>query len=899
VSPDAAGAARVGVLAPWWALVVLILTPIVAAAGSDRGARRARVWWTGAVGIVPWLPIPHAPALLLPQGPLIWAVLVATLAVTMWPWVRSGTDCRRAGPALHMVAAVSIAFVCYVAAASRMAPVLPGGDEPHYLIITQSLLHDRDLAIENNHRNREYLAYFTQPMMPDFLRRGIDGAIYSIHAPGLPAIVAPAFAAAGYPGVVALLAALAALGTAFVWRAAWRVTGDAGAAWIGWAAVSLSAPFFFQAFTVFPDGLGAVTVMVAVYALVPVVRPGSEGAGAHAGLAGLKSRPTSGCSAPREAHVTPAPDAEDRFIERDCGPHATTRSVGRDFSPAGSASALRFTHAECFAYGTALALLPWLHTRFSILAGVLGVLLMLRLWQDTRSMARVAAFAAIPVASLALWLSYFYALYGTPNPAAPYGGYTQSSLSNAARGISGLLIDQQFGLLPNAPVYLVAVIGIAWLWRAHRRFAIELALIVIPYAVAAASYHMWWGGRSTPARFIVPVLLPFGVAIGVAWQRAGRGVRAMILVLLASSLGITAILAVVDGGALAYNVRDGYALWLEWIAPVVRLPLALPSLFRSGGALATAWAQAAAWVLAIAGGGIVLRRSATVAVPSVTALAIGLGSTAGWMLAGIDAVDAGSGLWRVARAAARPGAVGVTLPSIRAAGAAALLRDTARPAQAPRLDGPLSLFAARDVPAGIYDIRLPTRTGDGSVGVTVGRVPPFATVAVSAVGGTNTIMRHDLPFGAASLRMDSLAHRVVPSGSAMLVPIRLARARVPMARAAVRFDRGTMWVLDKGGWAEGGGVWTRGTAPVTIAADVNGPVPLRLRSGAVPTTVSVNAESWRGEVALGPRDARDIDVPVGVPRTPIRIAADRPFRPHDYDASSNDMRELGVWVELR
>lgn len=30
--------------------------------------------------------------------------------------------------------------------------LFPGCDEPHYLVITQSLLHDGDLKIEGNHR---------------------------------------------------------------------------------------------------------------------------------------------------------------------------------------------------------------------------------------------------------------------------------------------------------------------------------------------------------------------------------------------------------------------------------------------------------------------------------------------------------------------------------------------------------------------------------------------------------------------------------------------------------------------------------------------------------------------------------------------------------------------------
>src|ERR1700704_7188088 len=79
----------------------------------------------------------------------------------------------------------------------------PGADEPHYLVITQSLLRDHDLAIENNHLRGDYREDFGGELRPDFLRRGLNDVIYSIHAPGLPALLAPAFAADGYPGAVA------------------------------------------------------------------------------------------------------------------------------------------------------------------------------------------------------------------------------------------------------------------------------------------------------------------------------------------------------------------------------------------------------------------------------------------------------------------------------------------------------------------------------------------------------------------------------------------------------------------------------------------------------------------------------------------------------------------------
>ena len=96
------------------------------------------------------------------------------------------------------IAAGVMAGAIFALSAWGAAPMIPGGDEPHYLIITQSLLLDRALTIENKHRRGDYRAYYGGELQPHVQRRGKDGRIYSIHAPGLPALVAPAFALGGY-----------------------------------------------------------------------------------------------------------------------------------------------------------------------------------------------------------------------------------------------------------------------------------------------------------------------------------------------------------------------------------------------------------------------------------------------------------------------------------------------------------------------------------------------------------------------------------------------------------------------------------------------------------------------------------------------------------------------------
>ena len=173
-------------------------------------AEDAAPLWLPAVALLPWLPLP------LPAGGAVWTgplargaclschsrVIVPPLS-QRWrpgfsPAVR-GDDRNDAqaeawayaalvsGPAVELglrTLAFALAAALYVGAAWRLSPVLPSGDEPHYLVIAESLLRDGDLRIENNHASRGYLAYVDGELKPDYLRRGRDRQIYSIHAPG-------------------------------------------------------------------------------------------------------------------------------------------------------------------------------------------------------------------------------------------------------------------------------------------------------------------------------------------------------------------------------------------------------------------------------------------------------------------------------------------------------------------------------------------------------------------------------------------------------------------------------------------------------------------------------------------------------------------------------------------
>ena len=511
---------------------MLLAAAAIAALVWRPPLRRVGILACSLVILLPWIPLPIPDAFLAWAGPLrlwVWIGLAIALAV---PLIRghalAAVAMRVRDPRRAPQLAALIAGVLYLFAAVQLSPRLPSGDEPHYLVIAQSLLRDHDLKIENNHQRGDYRAYYDADLKPDYRRRGRDGQIYSIHAPGLPAIVLPVFALFGYPGAVVLLALTSAAATGVAWLTAWKATGDVGASWFGWAAIALSVPFLFQSFVVYPDALAAAIVICASLAML----------------------------------------------------------AGRTLS-----------RRRLFFLGAALALLPWLHTRYSILAVALAALVLMRNAGAPDLRRRAAALLAIPTLSAIAWFGFFFLIYGTPNPAAPYGRSTQSAAANLPRGIVGLLFDQQFGIAFNAPVYLCAVAGLFAMLRRSPRLAFELFLLVVPYGIATAAYQMWWGGFSSPARFLVPIVLPLTIPAAVWFVSSDRTGRLYGHAALVVSLLIAGTLAIVDSGGLVYNVRDGAAKWLLWASPLVNLTTGVPSAFQNPPVVVVR--QALVWVAAV------------------------------------------------------------------------------------------------------------------------------------------------------------------------------------------------------------------------------------------------------------------------------------------------------------
>lgn len=887
------GIVRFAMLPPWQALVGFICFGGLLLVGIDRlnaprgtttGRMRPRLGelvlplFSLIVLLVPYTPIlpdrwPVLQALAGPLGAIVWLAVAALQVWTLW---QSRLLTARAIERWSLTSITLAIFAATMVVAGLAAQKLtgtslfPSGDEPHYLVIAQSLWRDGDLKIENNHARGDYHEYYPEDLEPHYLTRGSDGEIYSIHPIGISVILAPVYALGGYRGAVWFLIALGALATTIAWRWTVATLNAPGAATFAWASIALSAPFMFNTFTVYPEIAAAFAVMIA-FAIT------QRSSVVQSGLA---------------------------------------RWVGA---------------------GLAIASLPWLSTKYAPMSAALLLVVVFRLAKKEPATvlrnSKVWAVGGIYAISLAAWFAFFYSIWGTPLPMAPYGSLVQTTPLNLRFGAPGLLFDQEYGLVAYAPVYILAATGLYQLWRAGgdlRRQALEITFIFAALLLMVGAFGIWWGGTSAPARPIasgLPLLmLPIAAAFRAA--PAGSPSRAAHHLLLWIGGGIAITLAIGQDGLLINNARDGTSALLDFWSPRWELWSLAPSFISQHWTVA--WLYLI-WWLAIGAGATALLSRVRTPRPGMSALAAFLTFSAALMLVALTVpwlpggraeartIDLGARSRLVALdgfdARARPtsmiydplrkGAAADTLPEL-VLGVKPLQRSDPQPVRVIH-NGRFSL------PAGTYTIAV--QFGDRPpdrplpLSLQIGRNgPPLQTWTMQPQPRERwqTTLWLPVDAGFVGLRGPVEFERAIESIT--ITPLAVvdagARPLVPVVLAAANYQAASVYFHDEQLYPEMQGFWTIGgrETHVTVAAlpGRQGPIVVRMHPGAKANTVTLSTFGWQQSYDLVPGQAVEVELPQfasGV--VPLTIDAKTGFYPRDIDPQSTDRRFLGAWVEVK
>ncbi|MCU0512337.1 MAG: hypothetical protein MUE40_07180 [Anaerolineae bacterium] len=193
--------------------------------------------------------------------------------------------------------------------------------------------------------------------------------------------------------------------------------------------------------------------------------------------------------------------------------------------------------------GAAAGLAAGVNLSYAALLPVFGLLLRPR--RDWRGLLWFGLPAALVLAGLAL---YNLARYGSLSESGYYLGSVEGFTTPLVDGLYGLWLSPYKGFFWYSPALLLALPGLALLWRRDRRLT---AVVLLLTALQSIIYGTWWawdGAWCWGPRFLLPVLplllLPVAAVLEVALRR--RSLLLIVLPLVALSVAVQGLGAAYD-----------------------------------------------------------------------------------------------------------------------------------------------------------------------------------------------------------------------------------------------------------------------------------------------------------------------------------------------------------------
>lgn len=350
------------------------------------------------------------------------------------------------------------------------------GDEPHYLLVSESLVRDGDVDLKNDYLERRYDEFYAGQLGPHVNTSIFTSASphwYSMHGVGLPVVLVPAFAADRAHGATVGMVVIAAIVLVLTFLWARRFTGEGRFAAVATAAFGFSPSFLGLEGRVFPD-LPAAALLLGCLLLLerPERRPG------HLLLLGAL--------------------------------------VGASWW---------FHFKNSLAFGTIAAIAVIQVVRSSAGRDRLRQLFVL--------IVPIAASLVGYVISNLVW-------YGSPSPTHMVLPGNSVFALNEARGLAAVSFDASRGLFTNSPALLLIFAGLPVWLRLFRGPFVRLALVLGPTIFLQATFSDWSGAYAPAARYalqFIPAAIP---AIALVLREAGAAMRLIAAALLSFQLALAA-----------------------------------------------------------------------------------------------------------------------------------------------------------------------------------------------------------------------------------------------------------------------------------------------------------------------------------------------------------------------
>lgn len=380
------------------------------------------------------------------------------------------------------------------------------GDEPHYLLIADSLYRDRDLRVENNYLmetpvHKACRANLSDPV--DIERHVRNG--YSMHYVGLPLMLMLPYGVAGVAGAKIFMTLVAGLWPLLLYRALFQITESRRWSMLIALTVALGLPYLPVSNQLYVDLPGGMIILYVAERVTGILR-------------------------------------------------------GR-YKPISSL-------AQNIWLGLLLALLPWLHIRLSapamlLLMGYVYARSRARRIRGAEG-ARPDRSFLIPVALLAcsgLSLAAYNQMAFGNAVFGPYYGYLSFDIRKIALTFTGLHWDMAHGIFMQQPLLMLGLFGVVPLIRDNRQSGILLALLSLSVLLPNSMLSLWYGGASFYGRYNWAVaslwIFPLAHAVRVLFRYR----KTLVLPLCAVSLLLQSWMAsrwLLDDGLL---INTGWPAW--------------------------------------------------------------------------------------------------------------------------------------------------------------------------------------------------------------------------------------------------------------------------------------------------------------------------------------------------
>ena len=425
------------------------------------------------------------------------------------------------------VATVAVAVFLMVWGLTTHQKFSASGDEPHYLMTAESLVTDGDLDLANNYTHGNNRVFEGMRLEAGaHARSGKDGRLRPVHDIGLPLLFTPYYALA--------------------YRVTGQIVEHVSARWLQRARLNFTVVLR-DLMSLAMIGLTA-WIGIRLLEIFSVLSASSTRAFAWVLLMVL-SPPVMSHSFLFFTEILSAFIALNVFLWLRGSPDS------------------RF---EALIAGAAVGYLFLVHARnVGLIAGLLLVaILRARRWPDGRRL--LLAFIAGAAVLLGVRTAGTYHFWGTwlTTPHARFETVPgwQPFFTESLTRVMGWLFDQEHGLLPYAPIYLLAPAGWFSLWKRDRELCVDISLVITAYVgvmtVPMLNAHGWRGGWTPAARFLVPVAPMLAILAFSAVARVRR-LSVVVIALVAVQVCLDAIVWQHPG--LLWNDGSGTSALLKYL----------------------------------------------------------------------------------------------------------------------------------------------------------------------------------------------------------------------------------------------------------------------------------------------------------------------------------------------